>query len=219
MDEYNELSSNPTDETSSSLVSQDHDYYGGSEITNQLQCDSKENTSSISVETIDELQVELDATYKTLIDSIVTARQACNKLKERKVNCLKKIEEQKTIINNIREQSESLTLPNEINDSSDDDLDNEISSYKDQVKQKHCARIALYSEKIHHDIDEHHANIPHYINAIREELNIIDAKVQLIESLKKLDSFYREYKIFHYQSDAAEKRFQNALAIFETNKL
>ena len=137
MDEYNELSSNPTDETSSFLVSQDHDYYGGSEITNQLQCDSKENTSSISVETIDELQVELDATYKTLIDSIVTARQACNKLKERKVNCLKKIEEQKTIINNIREQSESLTLPNEINDSSDDDLDNEISSYKDQVKQKH----------------------------------------------------------------------------------
>lgn len=218
MDEYNEPSSNSIDEKSSSLVPQDHNYYGESEITNQLQCDNKENTSSISVETIDELQVELDATYKTLIDSLVTARQACNKLNERKVNCLGKIEEQKIIINNIREKSELLTLPDEINDSTNDDIDNEISNYKDQVKQKHCSRIFSYYEKINHDIDDHHEKIPHHINAIRKELNIIESKVQLIESLIKLDSLYREYKVFHYQSDAAEKRFRNALAIFETNK-
>ena len=51
----------------------------------------------------------------------------------------------------------------------------------------------------------------------RSEIN--DADRYRRSLLKKLDSFYREYKIFHYQSDAAEKRFQNALAIFETNKL
>ncbi|MEB4590669.1 hypothetical protein VSS37_06740 [Candidatus Thiothrix sp. Deng01] len=77
------------------------------ESTNNNQQSIIESASftPIIVEPIDELQIEIDNSYKSLIDNIVNARQVCNKLKERKVNYQKTIETQKAIVDELKKNN------------------------------------------------------------------------------------------------------------------
>lgn len=182
-------------------------------VTNQTPTVRNELSSATLVEPIDELQIEIDNSYKVLIDSIVTARQACNKLKERKSACQRVIDEQKSVVQALKQRHSAIDISNQTFDENDEAL-----TYKENIKQTHCVKISSYAENIAREVDSNPINISYFVEAIREELNAIEAKEQLIASLEELDGLYQDYKRLQQQSDAAEKRFQNALAIFGSQK-
>lgn len=189
------------------FLSENHgDYDHSTTPNNQLE---NMTSTSLVVDEVDELLLEIDNRYKTLASSIVDARQSCNKLKAKKAHCKKRIEEQEFVIQELKSHY-SVINPQ----SSSEDLDSEISGHQRDISQLHCGHITEYAEKISREIGSDPDHISALIQSVREELTAIESRTQMITALQELNRLYQSYKQLQQHGEAAEKRFQNMLAIF-----
>lgn len=206
MDNNNEVFSEPCAEALSEMS---HNLNQHAVISNQASVNRTPIVPAI-VEEVDELLVELDSRYKTLTNSIVDARQICNKIKEKKIDCKKSIELQEQIITQLRSNPLLASTNSATND--------EISNHKQIIKQNYCLNVINYTQKISEEIDANPKNIPTLIKSVREELAVIEAKGELVVALQELNNLFQQYKQLQQHSESAENRFQTVLKIFGDNK-
>lgn len=197
-------------DNNNNFPSDDHSGYGDvpqqPSTSNQL---GNVMPASLVVDEVDDLLLEIDNRYKILASSIVDARQSCNKLKAKKTSCKKRIEEQELVIQEFKSRHPMMTAREH-----SEEVGSEISGHQQDVRHVHCAHITKCAEKISHEIGSNPDNVSILINSVREELAAIESKNQMISALQELDHLYQSYKQLQQHGEAAEKRFQNMLAIF-----
>ncbi len=149
---------------------------------------------------MDDIRRELDTCYGQLVDSLFNAKNLCKNLNNIEKEYRLKIENQSIVVQRLQQMAAAGNQT--------------PSQVKEHVKQQHCQKMFGYIQEIMRDVEVDSTKVPGLIRAMQEELQGVDVKVRLIDSLKELDGLYHQHQLTKRSAENAERRFQDALVHF-----
>jgi mannitol-1-phosphate/altronate dehydrogenase len=166
-----------------------------------------ENEQSEKSEENDEILSELNSRSKKL-ETCITARQTCNKLKDRIRNCKERLKAQEKIVEDLKLRYASIIAIEVTND----------DEYKNSVKQD-CLAISEYARVISQEIDSNPSNISKSADEIEKRLPSIKLKGAIVAALQEKNNLFQAHADLQKHCIAAENRFQIAFADYNDNRL
>ncbi len=175
------------------------------EATENRQSDNSEEQSKKSEE-FDEILSELNNRSKKL-ETCITARQTCNKLKDRIRDCKERLEAQDHIVEGLKSHYASIIAIEVTND----------DEYKNSAKQD-CLSISEYARIMSQEIDSNPDNISKSVDKIKVKLTTIEAKSKIVSALQEKNKIFPICADLQKQWTIAENRFQVAYADYNDNR-